>query len=812
MHEVPVSTPSKAALALLTAFGSLAVTAQAQSLATSRDPVRAASAAKAVQRVKPATRPAGEPSNSAAPNVLIIMLDDAGYAQADTVGGEIHTPTLTRIADSGIRYNAFHTTAISSATRAALLTGRNHHHVANGTVTELASDHPGYNGTIPKTAATLPRILKDHGYSTAAFGKWHNTPSHEATPQGPFDHWPTAYGFDHFYGFNGGESDQYSPRLFKNTTPIEPPRDPKYHLTEDLAKQAVDWLQQHQARKPGQPFMMYWAPGAVHAPLQVSKEWSDKYKGKFDSGWDAYRDRAYQRQKAIGWIPENTVNTPRPKEMPAWSSLSADEKKFQARLMEVYAGFMEHTDTQAGKVVDALERLGLRDNTVIFYVLSDNGASSEGMQGAINDLVGLNGITTTPQQHMKALNETFGGLDALGGPKLEAHYHAAWAWAGESPFVGTKLVAGYFGGTRTPLAVSWPKRIAPDKSVRSQFHHVNDIAPTLYDLLGIQPPAVVDGTAQLPIDGVSMAYSFANAKAATRKKHQYFEIMGSRAEYQDGWIASVFGPRTPWVADIANLFSVPGKVAMLTRQRWIGDTFGWLSWKPENDRWALYDLNSDFSQSQDLAAAQPARLEALKKKFAEDASANLVNPIGASFDRVVYLGLRPNLDDRGDWHFPGDFKRLTEPAAPNIKSRNNLVTVDADFPANASGVLFSLGTVGGGLALYVENGVLNYEYNGFSLTRTKIRAPGKLPVGRAKVEVEMKMASTKRAAAATVMLRVNGVEVAKGEVPFTAPLAFSATGTFDVGQNLGSPVSLDYFDRAPFAFNGKIHDVHVLYK
>lgn len=805
MKTIPFRALSTGAIAVA---GTLVCTAFAQPAQAERQTTGAKDRDKARKSARRnATKPAAGP-----PNILIILLDDAGYAQADTVGGEIHTPTLTRIADSGLRYNAFHTTAISSATRAALLTGRNHHRVANGTVTELAGDHPGYNGTIPKSAATMPRLLKDHGYSTAAFGKWHNTLAHEATPKGPFEHWPTAYGFDHFYGFNGGETDQYSPRLFNDVTPIEPPRDPKYHLTEDLARQAVDWLKQQQTATPGKPFFMYWAPGAVHAPHQVFKEWADKYQGKFDDGWDAYRERVFQRQKALGWIPANAVNTPRPKDIVAWSSLSPDEKKFQARLMEVFAGFLEHTDAQAGRIVDALERLGVRDNTAIFYIFSDNGASAEGMQGAINDLVGLNGITTKPQEHMKALNEMYGGLDALGGPKLEPHYHAAWAWAGESPFIGTKLVAGYFGGTRTPLAVSWPKRIVPDKAVRGQFHHVNDIAPTIYEMVGIKPSAVIDGVPQDPIDGVSMAYSFADANAPTRKMRQYFEIMGSRAEYADGWIASVFGPRNPWIADISRLFSWPGKIAMLTRQRWLGDTFGWLNWKPENDQWALYDLKGDFSQAQDLATNNPARLAELKRKFGEDAAANKVNPIGASFERVIYLGLKPTHGSVEDWHFAGDFARLTEPAAPNIKSRNNRVTVDAEFPANANGVLFSLGTVGGGLALYLMDGVLTYEYNGFSLTRTKIRAAEKLPAGRAKIEVEMRMNSRQRAGPATVTLRVNGAQVAKGEIPYTAPLAFSATGTFDVGRNLGSPVSLDYFDRAPFAFNGTIRDVHVEYQ
>jgi len=755
----------------------------------------------------PVVSAAETPAPAAAPNVLIILLDDAGFAQADTVGGEIHTPTLTRIADSGIVYNAFHTTAISSATRAALLTGRNHHRVGNGTVTELASEDAGYTGLMPKSAATLPQVLRSHGYATAGFGKWHNTPADETSRKGPFEHWPTGYGFQHFYGFLGGETDQYHPRLVNDTTVIEPPNDPKYHLSADLADQAIGWLNQHQAKAPGQPFFMYWAPGAVHAPHQVPKEWADKYKGKFDAGWDDYRQRVFKRQKEIGWIPADTRTTPRPEEMSAWESLSAEEKAFHAREMEVFAGFLEHADVQAGRVVDELEHLGLRDNTLIFYVFSDNGASSEGMQGAINDLIGLNGITTTVQQHLDALKRDYGGLDALGGPRLNEHYSAAWAWAGETPFVGTKLVAGYFGGTRTPLAVSWPKAIPADKAIRRQFSHVVDIAPTVYEVLGIQAPDKVDGVAQEPIDGVSLAYTFSDAAAANRKTHQYFEIMGSRAEYADGWIASVFGPRKPWVADQSRLVSTAGKLAIITGQTWIGDKFGWLSWSPENDKWALYDLTRDYAQAEDVAAANPAKLAEVTGRFDEDAKANKVYPIGASFTALFHR--REHEPGRTVWHFGAGTSRLPEVAAPNIRSRDNRVTVDADFPPDASGVLFAMGGVSGGLTLYAKDGRLVYEYNGMALVRTRVSVAQ--PVGPAKITVDLD-ASRRRGGPATVTLRANGGEAAKGDIPFTVPVLFTATESFDVGQDLGSPVSLEYFDQAPFTFSGKINDVMVEYR
>ena len=522
-----------------------------------------------------------------APNILVIMLDDAGFAQSDTVGGAIHTPTLSRVADSGVRYNAFHTAAISSATRAALLTGRNHHRVGNGVIAELATDWNGYTGEIPKSSATMAEVLKQYGYSTAAFGKWHNTPTLDTTAAGPFDTWPTGYGFEHFYGFLAGETSQYEPRLYRDTTPIEPPRDPNYHLSEDLANQAVNWLQDQQTYSPDKPFFIYWTPGAVHGPHQVNAKWADKYKGKFDAGWDAYREQAFARQKELGFIPADAKLTPRPAELPAWDSLSPEQKQYQARLMEVYAGFLEHADTQAGKILDELERQGERDNTLVFYVLSDNGASAEGMDGSINELLAHNGIPMPKEQQLKILNSSYGGLAALGGPKLESAYNSAWAWAGSGPFPGTKLVAGYFGGTRTPLAVSWPKQIKADAKVRGQFHHVNDIAPTVYDILAITPPKSVNGIAQDPLDGISMRYSFADAGAKSRKGAQYFEVLGSRGLYKDGWMASVFGPRKPWVQGYSQF----------------------MGWNPDKDQWALYDLSKDWTQNHDLAAQHPGKLK-----------------------------------------------------------------------------------------------------------------------------------------------------------------------------------------------------------
>ncbi|HWR92996.1 MAG TPA: arylsulfatase, partial [Desulfobacterales bacterium] len=544
------------------------------------------------RRIEPNRLPKG------APNILMVLIDDVGFAQTDTFGGEMHTPTLSRLANEGIRYNAFHTTAICSPTRAALLTGRNHHRVGNGTIAERATDFDGYRGVIPKTSATIAEVLHHYGYKSSAFGKWHNTPANQTTTMGPFDRWPTGHGFDYFYGFIAGETSQYEPRLYENINPVEPPHDEKYHLTEDMAAKAIGWLKQHQAFSPDKPFFMYWAPGAAHGPHHIFKEWADKYKGKFDDGWDAYRERVFKRQKDLGWIPASTKLTPRPDTLVAWDSIPESERPFQRRLMELFAGFVEHTDAQVGKLIDGLEELGLRDNTLVFYIWGDNGASAEGQQGSISELLAQNNIPNTVEQQMAAL-EKLGGLELLGTPKTDNMYHAGWAWAGGTPFRSTKLVAAHFGGTRNPMVVSWPKGIKPDPAPRSQFHHVNDIVPTICEILGIRPPKVVDGFKQDPIDGVSMVYTFANSKAPGRKKTQYFENNGSRGIYHEGWYACTFGPFIPW--------DTPGSTGRLK------------DWNAKKDVWELYDLTSDFSQADDLAGKEPQRLANMKKLFMVEA-------------------------------------------------------------------------------------------------------------------------------------------------------------------------------------------------
>jgi arylsulfatase A-like enzyme len=726
-----------------------------------------------------------------APNILIVLIDDAGPGLPTTFGGEVETRTMDRIVGEGISYNRFHTTAMCSPTRASMLTGRNHHRVGNGQIAELANDWDGYAGTIPKSSALAAEVLKDYGYSTCAFGKWHNTPAMETTAAGPFENWPTNMGFEYFYGFLAGEASQYEPNLIRNTTCVLPPRTPEegYHLSEDLADDAIGWLRRHKAFQADKPFYMYWASGAIHGPHHIMKEWADKYKGKFDDGWDAYRERVFKRAKEKGWIPADAQLTPRDPTMPGWDSIPEDEKPFQRRLMEVAAGFSEHVDVQVGRLIDEVEALGYGKNTLIFYVWGDNGSSSEGQNGTVSELLAQNGIPTTVKQHIAALDE-LGGLDALGTPLTDNQYHAGWAWAGSTPYKGTKLLASHFGGTRNPMAVRWPAKIKPAATPRAQFHHCNDIVPTIYEILGIDPPRLVNGVPQDPIDGVSFAYTFADPKAEGRLLTQYFEIMGSRAIYHDGWMASAFGPRAPWVP---------------------GTPPGIREWTPDKDVWELYHLAEDWSQANDLARNMPEKLAQMKDLFLIEATKNKALPIGGGlWIPVMHPEMRlgpPNTE----WNFTGDITRMPEFTAPALGNKPNLVTIEANIPANANGVLYKLGSNSGGLTLFVEDGILCFEYNLFIIMRTKIRATQKLPVGKVKIEVETVYAEPRPGGPLKVTINVNGKQLAAGVVPVSAPLLFTANDCLDIGIALGSPVSLDYHKKVPFKFNGSIEKVNVKY-
>jgi len=721
-----------------------------------------------------------------APNIVIVLLDDVGFGMSEAFGGEVKTPTFQKLANNGISYNAFHTCSICSPTRASLLTGRNHTRIGSGTIAERAVAFDGYTGIIPKEAATVAEVLKQYGYHTSAFGKWHNTPATETTSIGPKDRWPNGYGFEHFYGFLGGETSQWEPRLTRNYDAIEPPTDaPEYHLTADIADQALTWLDDHQAFSPDKPFLMYWAPGGVHGPHHIFPEWADRYQGKFDDGWDAYRQRVHARQLKMGIIPPGTMLTERDETLEAWENIPESQRPFQTRLMELFAGFLEHTDAQVGRVVDGLEERGLKHNTIVFYIFGDNGSSSEGQRGSISELLAQNNIANTIDQQIEALDR-IGGIDALGTSKTDNMYHAGWAWAGSTPFKGTKLLGAYFGGTRNPMVVSWPAKITPDDEIRNQFHHVIDIAPTIYDLLEIDPPDVVNGYQQMPIDGVSMAYTFDSASSESRRTTQFFDNNGSRAIYKDGWLACAFGPFIPW--------NTPASVQRIK------------TWDSATDEWELYDLNSDFSQGIDLADKHPEKLAALKTEFLELAADNKDFPIGAG----NWLRLHPQ--DRvktaySRWAFTGATRRMPEFAAPGIGRESTTVTVDLEFGANAEGVVYAVGGSGGGLTVFMEDGYLIYEYNMMIIENYRFQSPARLAAGKHKIVIDTTIAGPGEAALVEVSL--DGQSIGDLKVERTVSAAFSVTESFDVGLDLGSPVSSSYEELRPFEFTGEIHQVTV---
>ena len=754
------------------------------------EPPSASTAGKTLADSKHQWRTAENHLPTDAPNIVIFMTDDAGFSNPETFGGPVHMPTMDRLAKSGISYNAFHTTAMCSPTRASLLTGRNHHRVGAGQIAELASDWDGYVGKIPKSTATFATVLNAYGYNTAAFGKWHNTPITDITKLGPFDRYPTGLGFDYFYGFLAGETSQYEPVLFENTNPVQAPHDSKYHLTEDLAEKAIQWIRTSKTLNPDKPFFVYFTPGAVHGPHHIFKEWADKYEGKFDEGWETLRTMTFAKQKELGWIPQDAVLNPLASTQQKWDDIPTSQREFQSRLMEIYAGFLEHTDVQYGKIVDELERQGQLENTLIIYINSDNGPSSEGMNGTISELLAQNSMPSTIEEHIEVLNKDYGGMDALGGPKLDIMYHHGWAYTGSSPFQGTKLVAAHLGGTRTPMVISWPAKIKHDETPRSQFHHVNDIAATLFDILDITPPKVVNGIEQQPLDGVSMAYTFDLPEAKSNKKTQYFEILGSRGVYHEGWFAGTPGPKPPWSTDPTGI----------------------INWEPEKEVWELYNLEEDYAQSNNIASDNPEKLAELKDIFDKEATDNLVYPVGASMYTVFFHPEELPSSPLKEWSFYEGQNRIPEAMAPKFLSgRSTLAVIDAEIGKGAEGVLFAVGGISSGFTIYMEKGVLIAEYNAMTLNRYKIRSKSAIPTGKVKIEVETKYDTKERLGPATITLKVNGKEVGQGRIVRSVPSIHTASETFDVGVDLGSPVALDYFDRAPFKFNGKIKKINIKY-
>ena len=671
-----------------------------------------------------------------------------------------------------------------------MLTGRNHTRVGNGQIAAIANDFDGFSGTIPKSSATVAEVLKDYGYNTGAWGKWHNTPEEQITSKGPFDYWPTGYGFEYFYGFLAGEASQYEPTLTRNTTPVTEDLPKGYHLTEDIATDAIKWLREQKAYAPDKPFFMYWAPGASHGPHQVMKEWADKYKGKFDDGWDKYRERVFARAKAKGWIPQNAQLTPRPASMASWDSIPEDEKPFQRRLMEVFAGFTEHADYNAGRVIDEIERQGKLDNTLIFYIWGDNGSSAEGLNGTISEQLAQNGIPTKISQHIEALNE-LGGLDALGGPKTDNMYHAGWAWAGSTPYKSTKLVGAHFGGTRQPMAVVVAQghqgRCHAAAAVPPRHRRRADDLRTDEDHAAPRGQRVRAGFDRRRQHGLHV-WRCQGAKGT--RKTQFFDIMASRGIYHDGWFASAPGPREPWVGGMPK---------------------GIKEWSPLTDKWELYNLDEDWSQANDLAATNPQKLEEMKVLFLLESTKNKNLPIGGGlWSTAMFHPEDAPASSLTEWTFDSPMTRMPESAAPKLGKVDSMVTMDVDVPENANGVLYALAGFSGGVTCYVKDGILCYEFNMFEIQRTKIRSKEKLPTGKVKIEVESKLAA-KIGGPMDVTLKVNGEVVAQGQVPAAMSLHFTSNATFDIGSDLDSPVSLDYFDQAPFAFNGTIGTTKITY-
>jgi len=713
-----------------------------------------------------------------APNVVIILLDDIGFGQASTFGGGISVPTLDRLAAGGLRYNQFHTAALCSPTRMGLKTGRNHHSTNAGSIMETATAFPGNTGQLPNDVAPLAEMLRLNGYSTAAFGKWHETPPWEVSVSGPFDRWPVLQGFDKFYGFLGGETNQYAPLIYDGVTRVEPPHDASYHFTTDMTNQAVAWMRFQQTLTPQKPFFVYFAPGATHAPHQVPKEWIARYRGKFDEGWDKYREETLSRQKRLGVVPASTQLARKPRAIKDWDTLSADEKRLFARQMEVFAGFAEHTDHEIGRLVKAIEGIGALDNTLIFYIVGDNGASAEGgMQGLFNESTYFNGVPETLEEQLKHIGE-------LGGPMTYGHYAAGWAVAGDTPFTWTKQVASNYGGTRNPLVVHWPKRIKARGGLRSQFHHVIDVAPTVLAAAGLPEPTVVNGARQRPIEGVSMVYTFDNPTAKSRRTTQYFEIFGNRAIYHDGWLAGTVH-KAPWELQPRHPLA--------------------------QDVWELYNTAVDFSLAGDLAAKHPQKLKAMQALFMREAIKYRVLPID---DRGIER-LDPALAGRPD--LMGGRTRVTlyegmtgmmENVFINVKNRSYTVTADVEIPAGAKGVILAQGGRFGGWSLYVKDGRPTYVYNWVGLERYTVAAPQALAPGKATVKLEFAYDGGGRGKGGMATLYVDGQKVADGRIANTNANIFSADETADVGVDEATPVTEDYKVRDN-KFTGRVHRVTI---
>lgn len=712
-----------------------------------------------------------------APNIVLILIDDAGYGQFGTFGGQVPTPALDRVAADGLRYTRFHTTALCSPTRAALLTGRNHHSTGNGVITEAATGYDGYTGIIGKNAGTFAEVLRQHGYATSWFGKNHNTPDWETSQVGPFDRWPSGLGFDYFYGFMGGDVDQWQPTLYENHQLVPRSPDPDYILTKDLVDKAIHWLRVTRSIDSGKPFFLYMATGATHAPHHTRPEFIARFKGQFDAGWDVYREQTFERQKKLGVVPPNTKLTPRPAALPAWESLTADQKRLFARMMEVFAGFTAETDFEMGRMLDVVRALPDGDNTLVFYMVGDNGASAEGgLVGLVNESSFFNGVPESLEENLKVIDE-------LGGPRHFNHFPAGWAWAMNTPFQWAKQIASHLGGVRNPLAVSWPARIKDKGAVRPQFHHVIDIAPTICEACGITFPDVLNGVAQKPVEGVSMVYSFDSAMTPGRRRSQYFEMFVNRAIYQDGWWAA---SRTgiPWE-------SIPKPA------------------NPDTAQWELYNIDEDFSQANDSAAANPAKLRQLQDQWWATAARYNVLPLdGRKAERLsAELQGRPSLTgNRTSFtYYPGTLA-LASGSAPKILNKSFAITADIEMTANSSdGAILSFGGSDGGYGLYIREGRPVFAGNFLNRSVTRVTSNAPLPAGPVKLRAEFAYDGGGLGKGGKLSLFVNGEKAGEGRMEQTQAITLGLGGTLDVGEDTGSAVDETY--TPPFRFGGTIKQV-----
>ncbi len=711
-----------------------------------------------------------------APNVLLIMLDDVGFGMTSTYGGPVPTPHLQKLADNGLSFTRFHTTAICSPTRAALLAGRNHHSVGTGTITECGTGYPGYTGIIPKDTALVSQILRDSGYATSMFGKWHNTPEPQISPAGPFDRWPTGLGFDYFYGFNQGETHQYYPTLYRNTTWVPPPRTPEqgYHFAADMTDEAIAWTNNVRAANPDKPWFCYFSTGGVHAPHHAPKEYRAKYKGKFDHGWDKQRELTHAKQLEMGIIPKGTKLTPRPKEIPSWESRSADEKKVYTALMENYAAYMDYTDEQVGRYIESLRKSGELDNTLLMYIVGDNGASAEGgLEGTFSEIASLSGIQL-------GLESTINRLDEIGGPTSEPHVPVGWAWAMDAPFQWTKRTASHFGGTRNPMVVHWPAGIKAKGEQRTQFHHVIDVMPTVLEACKIPEPKVVNGIPQKPIQGVSMMYTFEDGKAKDRRTRQYFEVECDRAIYHDGWVAcSRFG--VAW------------------------DTSGAAGTDFSKAPWELYHIDNDFSQADDLAAKEPAKLKELQAMFLEEAKKYDVFPLDPRMSERLDPKLRIAGVPPTSWTYHGNNVMLPEPIGPQIFPRPHTITVELEIPkGGAEGVITCAGAFSAGWSLYVKDGKPVFRYTFFDFADVNITGTEALPEGKVTLKTEF-TPDGKPEGSGTLKFLVNGKPAGEGQVKRSA--FRHGLEPFEIGRDSITAIDPAYKAKGTFPFTGKIEKV-----